>query len=457
MKYVIFTLALVLGVPSIAGATAFSKYLKHLAFSVMVVTFLFGSKFSINLMSMEFYRGPVRGFEVTFADIIAVGLALGMLMRTGSKIVWFPRFFFPLFAFFVFAVINVQKSMYQIYGWFVVWQLFRMGFMFWCVINFFATEDYSHDSIVALMRGYMASGWIFGAISFKQKYLDGIYRTAAFFDHSNTVPSFCLIIVCVLLTWVIFDEKISKIQFILGFFASLGLVFAIFSTGSRTGMVTAAGSMVCAIVIASHKTRRTGRMRFTIVFLIVCMVLGGIMVMDTVIDRFLNAPESSEEARNEFEIAAVMMADDYKIGVGLNQYSQVLTDLKKYREHFKVMKNEEEGGVAHHIYLLTAAELGYGGMYAFVGLVVLFGLSMVLFGITWKSLEQRLLLALAVGFFVLFLIGFYEWVIRQSTVLYQLVVAVGFGQALINSVKIQKKNSRLPAWGETTNGSDVTD
>jgi hypothetical protein len=134
-----------------------------------------------------------------------------------------------------------------------------------------------------------------------------------------------------------------------------------------------------------------------------------------------------------------------------------LTDLKKYREHFKVMKNEEEGGVAHHIYLLTAAELGYGGMYAFVGLVVLFGLSMVLFGITWKSLEQRLLLALAVGFFVLFLIGFYEWVIRQSTVLYQLVVAVGFGQALINSVKIQKKNSRLPAWGETTNGSDVTD
>ena len=438
MKYVIFTLALVLGVPVIAGATAFSKQLKRLAFSVMVVSFLFGSKFSINIMSMEFYRGPVRGFEVTFADIIAMGLVIGMLLRTGSKIIWRPRFFLPLFAFFVFSIINVQKSMYQIYGWFVVWQLFRMGFMYWCVLNFFATEDFDHDAILALMQGYMASGWILGAISFKQKYLDGIYRTNAFFDHSNTVPSFCLIILCVLLTWVIFDSKLSKVQFILGFFASLGLVFAILATGSRTGMVTAAGSMVCAIIIAHHKVQRTARMRFTIMFLIVCMIVGGLMVMDTVIDRFLNAPESSEEARNEFEMAAVMMADDFKIGVGLNQYSQMLTDVQKYRENLKVMKNEEQGGVAHHIYLLTAAEMGYYGMYAFVSIVVLFGLSMVFYGISWKSMEQRLLLALAVGFFVLFLIGFYEWVIRQSTVLYQLVVAVGFGQALIYSVKLQK-------------------
>ncbi|WP_320129941.1 O-antigen ligase family protein [uncultured Sphaerochaeta sp.] len=448
MKYVIFTFALVLGVPVIAGATAFSKLLKRLAFSVMIVSFLFGSKFSINIMSMEFYRGPVRGFEVTFADLIAMGLALGMLLRTGSKIVWRPRFFFPLFAFFIFAIVNVQKSMYQIYGWFAIWQLFRMGFMYWCVINFFATEDYDHDSILALMQGYIASGWILGAISFKQKYLDGIYRTNAFFDHSNTVPSFALIILCVLLTWVIFDGKLSKIQFILGFFASLGLVFAILSTGSRTGMVTAAGAMVCAIIIARHKAKMTGHMRFAIIFLICCMVLGGLMVMDTVIDRFLNAPESSEEARDEFKIAAVMMADDFKIGVGLNQYSQVLTDVKKYRENFQVMRNEEQGGVAHHIYLLTAAEMGYGGMYAFVAIAVLFGLSMVFYGLSWKSLEQRLLLALAVGFFILFLIGFYEWVIRQSTVLYQLVVAVGFGQSLIYSIKIQKKKNLLSLGGD---------
>jgi hypothetical protein len=448
MKYIIFTLALVLGVPVIAGATAFSKQLKRLAFSVMVVTFLFGSKFSINIMSMEFYRGPVRGFEVTFADIIALGMSIGMLLRTGSKIIWRPRMFFPLFAFFVFAVVNVQKSLYPIYGWFVVWQLFRMGFMYWCVINFFATEDFDHDSILALMQGYIASGWILGAISFKQKYLDGIYRTNAFFDHSNTVPSFSLIILCVLLTWVICDSKLTTVHFVFGFFASLGLVFSIFSTGSRTGMVTAAGSMVCAIVLASHKTKRTTRMRFTIVFLLSCMVLGGLMVMDTVIDRFLNAPESSEEARDEFKIAAVMMADDFQIGVGLNQYSQVLTDLKKYREHFQVMKNEEEGGVAHHIYLLTAAEMGYVGMYAFVAIVVLFGLSMVFYGISWKSMEQRLLLALAVGFFVLFLIGFYEWVIRQTTVLYQLVVAVGFGQALIYSVKLQKKKKSRSLGGD---------
>ncbi len=87
-------MALVIGIPIIAGATAFFKKLKFLALIAMVTSFLFNSQFSINLLSMEQYRGPVRGFEITIADIIAIGLMIGMLLRTGSKIVWKPRFTF---------------------------------------------------------------------------------------------------------------------------------------------------------------------------------------------------------------------------------------------------------------------------------------------------------------------------------------------------------------------------
>ena len=99
-------MALALGVPLIAGVTAFSKKLKYLAFIAMVVTFLFNAQFSINLLSMEQYRGPVRGFEITLADIISLGLIIGMLLRTGSKIVWKPRFTLTLLGFFIFAVIQ---------------------------------------------------------------------------------------------------------------------------------------------------------------------------------------------------------------------------------------------------------------------------------------------------------------------------------------------------------------
>jgi hypothetical protein len=123
---------------------------------------------------------------------------------------------------------------------------------------------------------------------------------------------------------------------------------------------------------------------------------------------------------------------------------------KTYRQHITVMANEEQAGVAHHIYLLTAAEMGWFGMYFFITIVILCELSMVFYGISWKTYEQRLLLGLSVGFLVLFAIGLYEWVIRQTPVLYQLVVATGFGQALITKVKQQRKIQKQAIKGSKT-------
>ena len=351
MKYMIFGLALVLGVPIIAGATAFIKQLKYLALITMITTFLFNSQFSINLLSMEQYRGPVRGFEITFADIIALGLIVGMLLRTGSKIVWKPRFGFLLLGFFLFAVISVYRSDYRIYGWFAIWQLFRMGMMYWCITNFFATEDYSITSIRVIMVAYTITALILTLIALKQKYLDGIYRISAFFDHSNTVPSFALFVLCALLVWLLSDEKLKKIHYMIALVSALGMTVAILATGSRTGMATAAGSIIVALIISNFRAKNL-RIKGTTIFLLICMTLGGLVVIDTVIYRFLNAPKESEEARNEFEIAAIMMADDHNLGVGLNQYSQVLTVTQKYREHITVMRYEKQAGVAHHIYLL---------------------------------------------------------------------------------------------------------
>jgi hypothetical protein len=434
-------MALVIGIPIIAGATAFFKKLKFLALIAMVTSFLFNSQFSINLLSMEQYRGPVRGFEITIADIIAIGLIIGMLLRTGSKIVWKPPFTFLLLGFFLFSIVTVYRSEYPIYGWFAIWQLFRMGIMYWCIINFFSTEDYSLTSIRVLMAGYTLTAFFLSVIAIKQKYLDGIYRISAFFDHSNTVPSFALFTLCVLMVWVLSDVELRKLHFIIPLGSVLGMTVAILATGSRTGIVTAAGSIVAALMISNYKVKNT-RIRITTIFLTICIILGGLMVIDTVIDRFLNAPKESEEARNEFEIAAIMMADDYKLGIGLNQYSQVLTVTEKYRKHISVMKNEEQAGVAHHIYLLTAAEMGYWGMYYFIFIIVAFLFSMFWNGLTWKTLEQRLLLALVVGFAVVFAIGLFEWVLRQSPVLYELAVAAGFGQALITKIKNDKKLER---------------
>ncbi len=367
MKYVLFTVALAVGVPVMAGISSMSVKMKRLLFTLLIVSLMFGTKFSINIMSMEYYRGPVRGYEITFADLIALGLVIGMLLRSGSKIVFFPRFFWIFLLFFLFTVVNVASSDYTIYGWFVVWQLFRMGLLYWCTMNFFATDDDGKGALDAVMWGYVITGIIMMVITFKQKYMEGIYRTKVYFDHSNTVPSFVLIVLAVLLTWSLLENRLSFIKHYAALAAALGLVFAVLGTSSRTGMVTAGGSVVVVLVLVnlrrSGRIVRTSRIRLATIFLIIAMLVGTLFVIDTVIYRFLNAPESSEQARNEFEVAAIMMADDYSIGVGLNQYSEVLTMQDKYRDHFSAMKYEGRGRVAHHIYLLTAAEMGWFGMY----------------------------------------------------------------------------------------------
>ncbi len=446
MKYILFVTALVAGVPGMAALSALSVKMKHLLFTLLIFSFMLGSRLSINLVSMEHYRGPVRGFEITLSDLITLGLVIGMLLRSGSRVVFLPRFFWPFLAFFLVAVANVALSEYTLYGWFVIWQLFRMGLLYWMIYNFFVTDEYSPESIRALMNGFILTGLLLLAITFKQKYVDGIYRAMAFFDHSNTIPSFALLYLCLLIVWGLYEQRLGLMTVLIALAAALGTTFAILATGSRTGMVTAAGAYAAAIGLAnlfrSSRGRPRGvtlRTRVASVIIILGMLAGFLMVLDTVIDRFLNAPASSEEAREEFEISAVMMADDYRFGVGLNQFSQVLTEESAYREHFVAMGNEEEGGVAHHIYLLTAAEMGWPGMYLFIGLIALLVLSMVWNGIRMRTTDERLLLAAAVGVCILLLIGFYEWVLRQTPVLCEFVTLIAFGQAMVSKVKRDRK------------------
>jgi hypothetical protein len=447
MKYILFTAALAAGVPVMAGLSAISVRIKHLLFALLLVTFMLGDALSINIMSMENYRGPVRGYEVTAADLISLALIIGMLLRSGSALVMRPPLFWPLLGFFLFSIYNVSQSQYPLYGWFAVWQLLRAGLLYWCTVNFFATEPEGDGALKAFMRGITASGLIFLVITFKQKYLDGIYRTPAFFDHSNTVPSFALALLGSLLVWSILENRLSIPAHVLSLTAALGLVFAVMGTSSRTGMVTGGGAVAASVVLINISRRgqripRSGRIRFATAFLAAAMVVGGLFVIDTVIDRFLNAPESSETARGEFETAAVMMADDYPWGVGLNQYSEVLTLQKEYREHFKVMRNEEQGGVAHHIYLLTAAEMGWAGMWFFILILILAVAPLVIYGFPMRTIEQRLLLATAMGLAIICLIGLYEWVIRQTPVLYQMTVTAGLGQALVLRVREQKRSEK---------------
>ena len=69
----IFALAVV---PTVGFLSARSSKLCGLLFSCLVFSTVLGDATNINFCSMESYRGPDRGFEVTLTDLLAAhGLA----------------------------------------------------------------------------------------------------------------------------------------------------------------------------------------------------------------------------------------------------------------------------------------------------------------------------------------------------------------------------------------------
>ncbi len=425
------------------GISIVMPKIKYLLISIMIFSTMLGAKVSINFLSMEHYRGPARGFEITITDLICAALIFTMIISSPQKIKWFPRTVGTCTIFFIAAVINVAGSDNPIYGYFFIWQLFRAGALYWCMINLVYTEDGSEEIMKAIWLGFIFVGFTFLLVAFKQKYLDGYYRIQAYFDHSNTIPSFLLMIVCLMLVWGMANKKFSFVEYVLTMFAALGMIFAVFATGSRTGYVVSAGSVVAAMVIVNFRKRKVSSDKFKIwlstLVIVFAMFVGGAMVMDTVIDRFLNAPEESEGAREEFNIAAKMMAADHVFGVGLNQYPHVLTVEDKYREHIVIMKYEEHAGVAHHIYLLTMAEMGYIGLGMFIFLLLRILLPILFTGLRWKSLNHLLMLGLGVGVTSFLMIGFLEWVFRLTPIIYMFSISTGFGTGLVALDKRARK------------------
>lgn len=454
MKYLAFAFAAIVGIPAMTIMGVLLPKIRNLLFSMMIFSVMLGAKVSINFMSMETYRGPARGFEVTVTDLICIALIFILIITKPRRIIWVPKTFGMCAIFFLFSVINVVGSSEPIYGYFVLFQLFRTALLYWCTINFIVCEEAEQSVMSALWLGLVLTGLLMLFLAFKQKYLDGIYRIPAFFDHSNTVPTFLLMPLCVLLVWGMADKRLSFIQYVLSMFASLGMIFAIFATGSRSGYVVTAGSVVAALIIVNFRKRKVDsaafKIRLSTLVMLIAMAIGGIMVIDTVIDRFLNAPEESEGAREEFNVAAEMMADDRTLGVGLNQFSYALTNVERYRAHIKIMANEEQGGVAHHIYLLTAAEMGHIGLYLLLLFLARIILPVVFTGLRWKNINHLMLLGLTVGLGGALMIGFLEWVFRLTPVIYMFSITAGMGTALVTVEKEKRQRSRKAVAMDTT-------
>ena len=417
MKYLVFWSMAALGVPAMTALAMMSESLRAWLVTLLVFSLVLAGSVSINFMSMELYRGPDRGFEVTLTDLIALALALALLARHSGQVQWLPYNSLCLAALFLWCLVSTASAPQPLFGGFTLFKMLRLYLVYWTLCNCLRTGVPAE----AFFRGFVFSALLLTVICLRQKYLMGLYRVHGPFDHSNTIPLFGNLMMPLLLLWGLGDRGMRQAWFLAALFGALGVVFAVLATQSRAGLALSGGALLTCLAVVNWRSR-TSRVTLVSLLVFLAMVAGGFDAADTIINRVKTAPKSSAEAREEFNQAAAHMARDNLLGVGLNNFSHVLTYEDRYRQYIKVMANEKQAGVAHHMYWLTAAELGWTGL----GLLLL-----VFLRFMWRAwrgfrrdrgLAGLVCLGLLLGHLCLHLSGFFEWALRISPVSYQFVV-----------------------------------
>ncbi|MBF0408486.1 MAG: O-antigen ligase family protein [Candidatus Riflebacteria bacterium] len=433
MKYIVFSMAAVFGVPIMTALGLSFSFFRQLLMAALVASTALGQKIRINFVSYELYRGPDRGFEFAATDLIGLAIILVILIRSRSKISWFPSNITWIFLFYLssfFSVINAPEPLF--FG-FSILKLSRSVVLFWCCVNYFRTEE----NIDGLFYGMVSASLIVTYFAFIQKYLFGIYRVPGSFDHSNTIPPFLNMMLPIIIIWSLTDESFPFWKRVLGVVSILGSIFSVASTFSRAGLALSLACVGASLLYVLIK-KPSFRVYVFSGFLAVAVIAGMIKAADSFLERIRTAPKSSEEARDEFNEAANKMAKDYFFGVGLNNYSVVLTRVEKYRENVEVMAGEEEAGVCHHIYWLTAAEMGFPGLIIFIIMIGRFCWLFLYSSVCSKELPWLLTAGILIGQSSLHLSGFLEWAFRQTPVLNLFFILSGAAIGIIDRPQIEE-------------------
>jgi hypothetical protein len=322
----------------------------------------------VNLSFHPSYRGMSRGFDIGLLDIYALGLLFflaSQARRVGfswlpprkpgvtSPVVAVPHALPALLAFAAWAAVTLIVARVPLFGAMDLAKLVRGIVLFWIVVNLVRDEGMAREIplYIAVFVGIECA-------MVAMQHLRGVYMPSGTFEHKNSLELALNLVLPVLLMQALSGRRRQLLMLLL----YGGGALAVILSRSRTGWFTLAAVSVIVVaysLVRSFLAHSRGRLRLQMAVL---ALMGALAVpvlaksADGIVERFSSDAEISMDFRHRNNAIATELVAEHPFGVGLNNYVVEL-DGPLGRTLDPVDRT-----VAHHLYLLVAAETGLIGL-----------------------------------------------------------------------------------------------
>ena len=411
MKYAVFTIAALGTVPLAFLLSVNMRWMKY-AFWGMVASMCLFQATAINFFSHEFYRGSARGMEVSLVYLLAFAIFVALAIRSRAKGVlsdWGARIYL---LYFLLCLPGLFVADDLLISWLEVWKMIMLWLFFAAVHSYLvATDDVK--TIVRALAVFVIVNAIFTA----KAHYSGVYQPGGVFPHRNGMAMGML-----LLGPVFFAGYLSH-----GLFSRKGLLCAVAFAGaavstmwsySRGAMAMVPIAYGMAAVACLWERRRSFRKFRRMLPIAVVGVVGLVVMLPRIIERFEEAPKSSGDTRVELAHCAFEMIRDRPLtGVGINNWSLNMEPTHSYQDRASETVGRElrYRGIVETVYLLVCAECGIPALVAMLAWFAWYWILCIrlmrrLRGTEWYFVPAGLFGGLAANY----LQSALEWALRQQ-------------------------------------------
>lgn len=319
------------------------------------------------------YRGHSRGFHFYWAEVAAVVLIFAHMFGNWKNFRFFPPGFWLYILYCSACLLSIVNAPVPLFTLFAAFKAFKVVLIFVAAFNFIRNED---DLRFVLISLGLVVLWQLVAV-LNQKYIQGIYQVFGTFEHQNSLCMFIILIGMVFLSVAMGPKRKSSLFFCFVFLACAAIVQ---STLSRAGLFIFAFGTILVILLSllDKATRR----RLGILATISCVGLIGLgMTIDTIIKRFTDyGTQESKITREHLNIAAHKMLLEYPLGIGWNNFAQVINHPYTYGDHIdehyrqagNTVDKKYKKGVVESLWWLHLGETGYQGLITYLLVIGLF-------------------------------------------------------------------------------------